>query len=290
MVIFGRTGQLATALAGLPALDGAVFLGRGDVDLTDLGAVESALRRLKPRAVINAAAYTAVDKAESEAEIAMAVNAAAPAAMARVCADLNATFVHVSSDYVFGGAGQGPFKEGDPVAPENVYGRSKAEGERGVQAAGGRFAIMRTSWVYSASGANFVRTMLRLAATKPEISVVADQWGAPTHAEDLAQACVAISGGLADGHAQAGLYHFCGGGDFTTWAGFAEEIFTLARARGGPHAIVRPIDTADYPTPAKRPLDSRLATEKFASLGYTSRTWRTALAACVDRLAALRFA
>jgi dTDP-4-dehydrorhamnose reductase len=290
LVVIGKTGQLARALANLPSLDGALFLGRDELDLTDTSALEAALYGIQPRTLINAAAYTAVDRAESEPEIAMAVNAEAPAAMARVCTDLGSTFVHVSTDYVFGGAGIGPFKESDPVAPESAYGRSKAAGEKGVQAAGGRYAILRTSWVYGATGANFVRTMLRLAATKTEIAVVADQLGAPTHADDLAQACAAIADGVSNGQVEAGLYHFCGGGGFTSWAGFAEEIFSLSREHGGPHAVVRHISTADYPTPAKRPSDSRLSTEKYDALRYEIRSWRAALADCVSKLAALGFA
>lgn len=288
VLVFGKSGQLAQALAESAGDDvSIVALGRGACDLTQTSAIAMAIADAAPDAVINAAAYTAVDKAESEPEAAEALNALAPAAMAAACAARGIPFVHVSTDYVFDGAKNAPYIESDPIAPQSAYGRSKAGGERGVLASGARAAILRTSWVYSAHGANFVKTMLRLAATRDEIGVVADQFGRPTWARDLADACLASAKALVAGKGEAaGVFHYAGGGD-ATWADFAEAIFAEAARRGLPNARVKRITTADYPTPAKRPANSRLDTTKIeATLGIRARPWREALALCMDEIAA----
>lgn len=259
---------------------GLVALGRDRLDLRDPVAAETELERLRPAGVINAAAFTAVDKAESEPEEAFLLNRDGPAALARVCARIGAPLVHVSTDYLFDGTKTGPYAEDDPPAPLGVYGASKAAGEEAVQASGARAAILRTSWVYSATGANFVRTMLRLAAEgRKEVGVVADQIGRPTYAPDLAAACLAALG-------HEGIFHFAGAGE-ASWADFAEAIFAAAQARGLPHAAVRRISTADYPTPARRPANSVLSTAKIeAVLGLHPRPWREALELCMDRIEA----
>lgn len=194
LLVFGRTGQVATELARLAP--GARFLGRDQADLTDPAACAAAIRASDCAAVLNAAAYTAVDRAESEPDLARAINAEAPAAMARAATEIGVPFLHISTDYVFDGSGERPWVETDPTGPLGVYGATKLAGERGIAAAGGQWAVMRTSWVFSAHGANFVRTMLRLGAEREELRVVADQQGGPTPAADIAAACLAMLGAM----------------------------------------------------------------------------------------------
>lgn len=298
LLIFGGSGQLATELAGLAVeADRTVrALGRAELDLgdpaTDLdAAVAEAIADFAPDAVVNASGYTAVDKAEAEPDAALRLNRDAPAAMARTCAMAASgaaagaiPFVHVSTDYVFDGRG-GPYREGDPVAPQGMYGRSKAEGEAAVMAAGGRGVTLRTSWVYAAHGSNFVRTMLRLAAAREEVSVVADQRGRPTWARELAHACLLAADALGRGELQGvPVLHVSGGGE-ATWAQFAEAVFAESAAHGGPSARVRPIATADHPTPAARPADSRLdGALAAARLGVRPRPWRESLALCMAEM------
>ena len=292
LLIFGGSGQLATELAGLAVeADRTVrALGRAELDLSDPAldldaAVAEAIADFAPDAVVNASGYTAVDRAEAEPDAAMRLNGDAPAAMARACAAAGAIpFVHVSTDYVFDGRG-GPYREGDPIAPQGMYGRSKAAGEAAVRAAGGRAVTLRTSWVYAAHGANFVRTMLRLAASREEVDVVADQRGRPTWARELAQACLLAADALGRGElADTPVLHVCGGGE-ATWAQFAEAVFAESAAHGGPSARVRPIATADYPTPAARPADSRLdGALAAARLGFHPRPWRESLAMCMAEM------
>jgi dTDP-4-dehydrorhamnose reductase len=274
LLVFGKSGQLARALARDA---GAVALGREDIDLAAADAdIAGAIVSVKPDAVINAAAHTAVDKAESEPEAAFALNERAPTRMAQACAGAGIPFVHVSTDYVFDGEKPSPYVEDDPTAPLNVYGRSKLAGERAVLAAYPGAVTLRTSWVYAAEGGNFMRTMLRVAQTQDEVRVVADQLGAPTLANDLAGACVAAASALRGG-AAGGVFHFTNAGE-TTWADFAEAIFALS----GKTTRVQRITTAEYPTPARRPRNSRLNCGKIAQeLGVTPRPWRDALAACL---------
>jgi dTDP-4-dehydrorhamnose reductase len=235
--------------------------------------------------VINAAAYTAVDKAESEPEAAFCLNRDVPAALARACAEAGVPLVHFSTDYVFDGSKAAPYVETDPVNPAGVYGASKAEGEAQVLGAGGPAIVLRTSWVYSAFGTNFVRTMLRLAATREEIGVVADQIGRPTWAEDCAQGALRAVLALMEGQVRgAELFHLAGAGD-ASWADFAEAIFAESAARGGPSARVKRIATADYPTSARRPANSRLdCTKMIGALDWPMRDWRLSLAACFEEL------
>jgi dTDP-4-dehydrorhamnose reductase len=270
VLVFGSTGQVATELAGL---DGVTCLGRDQADLTDPGACEAVIAGCDADAVINAAAYTAVDRAEDDRDTAMIVNAMAPTAMAAAAAVRGLPFVHISTDYVFDGAGTHAWQPEDATGPLGVYGASKLGGERGVAAAGGPHAILRTSWVFSAHGNNFVKTMLRLGAERDALSIVADQIGGPTPARDIAAACLAIASALRADPALSGLYHFSGAPD-VSWAGFAREIF----ARAGLSVAVSDIPTADYPTPAKRPLNSRLDCRATAArFGIAQPDWRAGL-------------
>ena len=286
ILVLGRSGQVARELDKLgppPGFD-LQFAGR---ERLDLGAADPRplLDEVRPAAVINAAAYTAVDKAESEPEAAFALNRDAPAALARACAEAKIPLIHFSTDYVFDGTKPEPYVETDPVNPTGVYGASKAAGEAAVLAAGGPAIVLRTSWVYSAFGANFVKTMLRLAATRDEIGVVADQLGRPTWAEDCARGALRAARALLDGEiGRAERFHLSGEGD-ATWADFAEAIFAESAARGGPAARVRRIATADYPTPARRPANSRLDCAKLVrTLDFPLRPWRQSLSACFEEL------
>ena len=277
-LIFGKTGQVATELSRL-APD-AVFLGRDQADLTNPAACVDPIRTHAPNVVINAAAYTAVDRAEEEEDLAHQVNAIAPAAMAHACAELSIPFVHISTDYVFDGGGTDPRSVSDPVAPQNAYGRSKLAGEQAIAQAGGTFAILRTSWVFSAHGANFVKTMLRLSESRDALNIVDDQIGGPTAAADIAAACLTIADKLQADSTAAGIYHFSGAPD-ASWKDFAEAIFELA----GRQVSVSGIATADYPTPAARPLNSRLdCTETETVFGIKRPDWRAGLEAVLTDL------
>ncbi|TDX21867.1 dTDP-4-dehydrorhamnose reductase [Rhodovulum visakhapatnamense] len=257
LLVFGRSGQVATELARhMPHGANLICFGREMADISVPGAIETALAKIEVDAVVNAAAYTAVDRAEEEEALATRVNGAAPGAMARICAQRDIPFVHISTDYVFDGRGNTPWAPSDPVAPLGAYGRSKLAGEEAVTAAGGRHAILRTSWVFSAHGQNFVKTMLRLAETRDRLTVVADQIGGPTPAAAIADAAFRLVQGLSRGGA-SGIYHFSGAPD-TSWAGFAREIFAQARNPGGQAVEIEDIPSSAYPTPARRPLNSRL--------------------------------
>ncbi len=282
VVVVGRSGQLATELVRLAAPSRVTLeaFGRDRFDQSNIAEIAANLGALRPDAVINAAGFTAVDAAETQADAAFALNRDGPAALARACADLGAPLVHLSTDYVFDGAKDGPYVEGDSKAPLNIYGRSKSEGEDAVLASGARAVVLRTSWVFASHGANFVRTMLRLSETRDEISVVADQRGRPTWARDLAQCCLGLAIRARDGDERVlGLLHFAGADD-ATWADFAEAIF----AGAGKATRVKRISTADYPTPARRPLNSRLDTAKIRALGFEPRSWRDALLLCLSEL------
>lgn len=290
LVVTGLTGQVVSALVARGAADPDLVVlpvGRPQLDLAAPSDVAGVLRALGPDAVVSAAAYTAVDKAEAEMDLAMRVNGTGAGAIATAAAALGVPVVHLSTDYVFDGTKAAPYVETDPAAPVSAYGRSKLAGEQAVAAAQPDHAILRTSWVYAAEGRNFVRTMLRLAGERPQVPVVADQRGAPSYAPDIAEAVVQVARNLVAGPARRelrGVFHMSGGGE-TTWAGFAEEIFRQSAARGGPSATVRPIGTADYPTPAARPANSRLDCAKLkATHAVALPDWRDALARCMDRL------
>ncbi|MDA9900194.1 dTDP-4-dehydrorhamnose reductase [Planktomarina temperata] len=254
ILVFGKTGQVARELHKLGTV---MALGREEANLSDPQACADAIRHHSPDAVINAAAYTAVDQAEDEDEdeevIATVINGDTPTAMAKVCAELGIPFVHISTDYVFEGTGKDPWQPQDQTAPQNAYGRSKLAGETGIADSGGTYAILRTSWVVSAYGTNFIKTMLRLSATRDVLNIVGDQIGGPTPARDIATACLQMAEQLIQEPSKSGIYHFSGTPD-VSWADFAREIFEQA----GKSVTITPIPTTDYPTPARRPLNSRM--------------------------------
>ena len=282
LLVFGKTGQVATELARrLPADFQAVFLGRDHADLSDPASCAAAIADGRTEVVINAAAWTAVDKAENEEAAATVVNGDAPAAMAGACAQAGIPFLHISTDYVFAGGGEAPFRPGDLTAPLGAYGRSKLLGEAGVRAAGGQHLILRTSWVFSAHGANFVKTMLRLGREREVLKVVDDQHGGPTPAAAIADALITAARAMKAG-AAGGTHHFSGAPD-TTWAGFAREIM----ARAGLNCRVDGIPTSDYPTPAARPLNSRLdCSDLEMAFGIPRPDWRAGLDEVLRELAA----
>jgi dTDP-4-dehydrorhamnose reductase len=277
VLVFGKTGQVAQALAQAPD---TVCLDRTKADLSEPDSCARAIHLHRPSAVINAAAWTAVDAAETAEDRAFVINALAPAAMAQACADLGIPLVHLSTDYVFDGAGTVPFKPDHPCAPLGAYGRTKRAGEEAVIASGCSHAIVRTSWVFSAHGSNFVKTMLLLARTQREVSVVADQVGGPTLASAIAIACRDIARQLLVAPDLSGCYHFAGTPD-VSWADFARAIFREASSG----CDVRGIPTSDFPTPARRPRNSRLdCTTLHASFGIPRPDWRADLAKVVDEL------
>lgn len=280
ILVFGETGQVARELAR--RAPDAEHLGRGRADLAMPQVCAAAILERKPSAVINAAAWTAVDKAETERDAAMVVNALAPGAMAGACAALGIPFVHISTDYVFDGSGERPRTPDDPTGPLGAYGQTKLAGEEAVAKAGGTWAILRTSWVFSAHGANFVKTMLRLSETRDALTVVADQIGGPTPAGDIAAACLAIVETLKTDPAVRGIYHFSGAPD-VSWADFAREIFRQA----GRNVTVTDIPTEAYPTPAPRPGNSRLDCAATKTVfGIDRPDWRKGLAEVLDELGA----
>ena len=271
VLVFGQTGQVARELARrCPAGITARFLGRDQADLLDPAACTRAIADCD--VVINAAAWTAVDKAEAEEAAATVVNGAAPTAMAQRCAALGLPFLHISTDYVFDGNGEAPFATDHPTAPLGAYGRSKLAGEQGVLASGGQALILRTSWVVSAHGANFVKTMLRLGRERDSLNVVADQIGGPTPAAAMADALYTAATAMTQG-APGGIHHFAGAPD-TSWAGFARLIM----ARAGLACQIHDIPSSAYPTPAKRPLNSRLDCSGIAAaFGIPRPDWRAGL-------------
>lgn len=278
LLVFGQSGQVAQELARrLPQGVSARFLGRDQADLSDPVACGDAIGACD--AVINAAAYTAVDKAETDEAAAHTINAAAPAAMAARCAVLGIPFLHLSTDYVFDGKGILPFASDHPTGPRNAYGRSKLAGEDGVRAAMGRHLILRTSWVVSAHGANFVKTMLRLGSSRDSLTVVADQVGGPTPAADIADAVLAAARAMVDG-ANGGTHHFAGAPD-VSWADFARTIMAQADLA----CQIIDIPTSAYPTPAARPLNSRLDCSGFqAAFGVKRPDWRQGLSVILKEI------
>ncbi|MBY0296027.1 MAG: dTDP-4-dehydrorhamnose reductase [Methylobacterium sp.] len=287
ILILGGGGQVGTELQhhAWPADVTLHAPAREALDITDEAAVEAAVAARAYAAVINAAAYTAVDKAESEVGAAWRLNALGPAYLAAATARAGIPLVHVSTDYVFDGTGTGAYATDAPVRPRSVYGASKAAGEMAVRTANPRHAIVRTAWVVSPHRGNFVRTMLRLAGEREKLTVVDDQRGCPTSAADLAAALASIALRLADDPAApTGTYH-CVNAGATTWCGFARAIMAGAQARGGRSVPVEPIPTSAYPTPAARPANSELSTETLArDFGLTPRPWPAALDDILDQL------
>ncbi len=284
ILVFGGGGQLASELVEMAAADGTALTAVTwqQADITDPAQVARAIDDARPSLVVNAAAYTAVDKAESEPELAMAVNADGPGVVAAACAAAGVPLVHVSTDYVFDGEKAGPYREDDPIAPLGVYGRSKAAGESAVRESWSRHLILRTAWLYGIYGSNFLKTMLRLAAERDELNVVADQRGSPTSTADLARAILVAAAALRRGAAPWGTYHVTGAGE-TTWHGFASRIVEAQAPVTGRHPRVNPITTAEYRTAARRPRNSVLDCSRFAAtFGYRAPDWTVS----VDRTVA----
>lgn len=291
ILVTGSNGQLGTELKRYPWPEGwaVTAIDIAELDLRDTDAIADMVSRgaegQRWAAVISAGAYTAVDKAESDLVTAWAVNALAPAAFAAACAKEHIPIIQVSTDYVFAGDKPGAWEVDDPVAPLGVYGASKLGGELAVRTSGARYAVVRTAWVVSAHGNNFVKTMLRVGATNPTLRVVDDQQGSPTAAADLAAALATIAMRLVDDpDAPVGTYHFSNAG-VVTWAGFAREIFVQSAARGGAKADVEGISTTDYPTPAKRPANSLLSHKAIMrDYGINPAKWQNALGHILDEL------
>jgi dTDP-4-dehydrorhamnose reductase len=289
ILVAGRSGQLARCLDDLAMRRDVplVAVGRPDLALENGSSIDRAISAVEPCAVINAAAYTSVDRAEAEPASAYRINRDGAARLAEAAGRRGILFVHLSTDYVFDGCKRSPYHEDDIPAPLNVYGCSKLAGETAVLKACPRASVIRTSWVYSPYGSNFVRTMLRLSETQPIVRVVDDQRGTPTSAVDLAVAILQIVERFqsADGSENAGIYHLAGGGE-TSWHGFAAAIFASLARRGRSVPRLMPITTEEYPTPARRPQNSCLDSSRAEhAFGVRLPPWRSSLEACLDRLA-----
>lgn len=290
VLVTGREGQVVRALlergADVPGLE-LIAVGRPELDLAEPGSAAAIVRRVAPDVIVSAAAYTAVDQAEDEPELANRINGDAPGELAAAAREIGAPIIHLSTDYVFDGRKAEPYREDDPVGPIGAYGRSKLLGEERVRAADPDHLILRTAWVYSPWGKNFVKTMLALAQNRDEIGVVADQHGNPTSAHDIADGVLAIlrawEGGQRSGLGET--FHLTGSGA-THWAGFATQVFREADRLGLPTAAVRPVTTADYPTKASRPSNSMLDCAKLEeAFGYRAPRWQDSAALVVARLA-----
>jgi dTDP-4-dehydrorhamnose reductase len=287
VLVIGSRGHVARSLIEVLPRHGfdVAIAARPEVDLSDPQTLAAAIRRAQPHVVVNAAAYTAVDRAEDEPDVAMAVNAAGAGAAAAHARNAGAAIVHLSTDYVFDGTKSSPYVETDRTAPLGVYGHSKLAGEAAVAAANPRHVILRTSWVCSPYGTNFLETMLRLAAERPELRVVDDQRGAPTFAADIAEAVarvIAASATKREGDERFGIFHLASEGE-TSRCGFARAIMAGSGARGGPSAAVAAIATRDYPTTARRPAYSKLSTAKLRRVyGFTMPDWQDSLSRCLD--------
>ena len=290
VLVFGAGGQLGRALCEAAQRRGHTVFGLSHqaTDICDAGAVRAALRQHRPTGIVNAAAYAAVDRAEEEPEAAFRVNRDGARVLAENAAEADTPLIHISTDYVFDGKGRAPYTEADPVAPEGVYARSKEEGERAVRATAPKHVILRTSWIYSPFGTNFLRTMLRLGAEKNELKIVNDQTGCPTSAADVAEASLAILAMADPGFTSWGTYHYAGA-DAVTWYGFAKAIFDEAAKFGLVAPELQPVTTADVPRPAPRPVYSVLSTAKLERVfGIKPRPLQESLAECLERLLAKR--
>lgn len=285
-LLLGAHGQLGRELQS--AFQGAghvLALGREQCDLNDPASIRAAIHEARPDVILNAAAYTAVDRAESESELAMRINGDAPGVLAEEAKKINSLLIHYSTDYVFDGSKSDPWVEDDPVRPLNIYGATKLAGERNIQQVGGRYLIFRTSWVFSPHGRNFLRTMLHLGGEREELSIVNDQKGAPTSANALAIATRRILENAAERRLNeaTGIYHMTCAGE-TTWSGFAQSIFAMARSNK-PWAHVTGIPASEYPTPAQRPANSVLCNRKLkAAFGIELPSWEVALDAALRTL------
>ena len=290
IAVTGKTGQVVSALIERGAAAGheVVAIGRPELDLAEAAEATAAFAAVKPDVIVSAAAHTAVDRAESEAELTHAINARGAGAVAKAAAALGVPVIHLSTDYVFDGSKTTPWIESDPVAPLGVYGASKLAGEEAVLGSGARAVVLRVAWVFSPFGTNFVKTMLRLAESRDRLGVVADQIGAPTSALDIADAVLAIAKSLVERSHDPdllGVFHMGASGPDASWADFAEAIFAGAAARGVKTPVVDRIPTSAYPTPAKRPARSRLDSARLASVhGIRLPDWRKSLDIVLDRL------
>lgn len=288
ILVTGKEGQVDTSLqASGERLGLGIFrIGLPEIDLSKPETLEDAVREINPDVIISSAAYTAVDKAEKDTELAQKINGDAPGELARLAAELDIPILHLSTDYVFAGDKDGAYDETDIPAPVSIYGKTKLSGEEQIRAATENHVILRTAWVYSPYGNNFVKTMLRLGETRDELNVVADQHGCPTYAPEIARALLAVAQQVAVDRDPTlrGMFHLTGEGE-TTWAEFAEAIFAGAEARGRKPVRVRPILTSEYPTPAKRPANSRLNGNKLDDIyGLRLDPWRESLDACLNQL------
>jgi dTDP-4-dehydrorhamnose reductase len=287
--VVGEHGQVAQALGRKCGMTGYTvrLSGRATADLRSQWAISAAISNFRPDLVVNAAAYTAVDKAEDDSTQAFVLNRDGARNVAVAAAAVGAPVVHLSTDYVYDGTKPSPYIETDPTYPLGAYGASKLAGERAIAEIGGDYVVLRTSWVCSPDGNNFVKTMLRLASDHDELSVVDDQWGAPTFAADLAQAIVSIGEILLASNNRSGLtglYHICSSGQ-TTWCRFARAIMKGSADRGGPSCSVRSITSGEYPTRARRPTNSRLDCSKLArAFGLCLPRWEASLESCLDQL------
>ena len=292
ILVIGATGQVGLALKEILG-DRALLWGREQLNFADPAQLREKILALKPEVVINAAAYTKVDQAESEETLAYEINALAPFALAQACYEVGASFVTYSTDYVYSGEGTQAWCETDQIAPQNAYGRTKAQGERLIldwAPADFRFLILRTSWVYSFIGKNFLLTMLKLGSEREDLKVVADQVGAPTYAPHLAKISLELLEKLKSSTELSGVYNVCGTGE-TSWFGFAEEIFLQARQMNFNMKLknLTPQASSQYPTPAKRPLNSRMNQDKLRSvLGHQSPEWEIGLAQCLLQVKAMK--
>lgn len=288
-VVTGLTGQVVQSLVARSSQCEdveVVAIGRPNLDLANAETIAQSIETARPDLIVSAAAYTAVDQAESNEGDAFAVNAEGPAAVARIAKTLGVPVIHLSTDYVFDGSKSAPYVESDPVAPLGVYGKSKLLGEQLVASTHENHAILRTAWVYSPFGKNFVRTMLRAAETRTELNVVDDQVGNPTSALNIADAILMVGRNLLGSNDLnlRGIFHLTGQGD-ATWAEFAEEIFRVSAALGGPFAKINRISTSDYPTPARRPANSRLNCERIAEYhGVVLPNWKISTSEVVSHL------
>jgi dTDP-4-dehydrorhamnose reductase len=286
ILVFGSGGQLGQELIRVASASGTPLSGltRAEADLADSEAIERALALVRPSIVVNAGAYTKVDQAETEEAEAFRANALGPEILARACAKAALPLIHVSTDYVFDGTKAGAYREADPIAPLGVYGRSKATGEDAIRRHVPQHVIIRTSWVYGVHGANFLKTILRLAGEREELKIVAEQKGCPTSTADLAAAILAATHHLHQGRAVSGTYHFAGSG-VTTWHGFASRIVAAQTPFTGRSPAVLPISTDEYPTPARRPANSALDSSLFSqTFGYTARPWTAAVDQAIKQL------
>lgn len=288
ILVTGKNGQVVTSILNHPLAKQhkIITFGRPEIDLSEYDKLKSAIKEANPDIIISSAAYTAVDKAETESDIAYVINALAPKAIGEIASELNIPVIHISTDYVFSGDKSTSYKEEDATGPIGVYGKTKLEGEKFLAAATSNHVILRTAWVYSPYGNNFVKTMLRLGETRDELNVVADQQGCPTYAPEIAQACITIAERITKDKSKElrGIFNLTGQGK-ASWAQFAKKIFAEAEKFGCKKIKVNEITTDQYPTPAKRPKNSLLSSQKLLDIhGIELDNWEKSTKKCVEIL------